>query len=103
MDNKTVTVILNIWKRNYVEEQIDALLNQTHKPEKIWIIHYENYVETNYLKSKDPSIEILHSSINLKYFGRFSFAQYVDIMVILTPLLDILTPLFRISSVQLMT
>jgi len=27
----------------------------------------------------------------------------LDIMVILTPLLDILTPLFRISSVQLMT
>ena len=29
--------------------------------------------------------------------------DFLDIMVILTPLLDILTPLFRISSVQLMT
>ncbi|MGJ1213391.1 peroxiredoxin family protein [Sphingobacterium multivorum] len=34
-----------------------------------------------------------------KFNGRFK----LDIMVILTPLLDILTPLFRISSVQLMT
>ncbi|MGJ1324140.1 hypothetical protein ACR780_15755 [Sphingobacterium faecium] len=32
-----------------------------------------------------------------------SAIQQLDIMVILTPLLDILTPLFRISSVQLMT
>ncbi|MGJ1243461.1 DUF5694 domain-containing protein [Sphingobacterium siyangense] len=41
---------------------------------------------------------------NLRIFSNLNqIPVTVDIMVILTPLLDILTPLFRISSVQLMT
>ncbi len=78
MNNQQVTVILNIWKRDYVKEQVESLLAQTHKPTQIWILQSGDYVETQYLKSMDPSIEILHSTINLKYFGRFSFAQFVD-------------------------
>lgn len=28
-DTNGITVILNVWKRNYLEEQINALLNQS--------------------------------------------------------------------------
>ena len=54
------------------------------------------------------SIKAKYKGVNARFLdviGKYTVCQLplLDIMVILTPLLDILTPLFRISSVQLMT
>ncbi|MCF0054161.1 vitamin K epoxide reductase family protein [Dyadobacter sp. CY356] len=77
LENSEITVIMNIWKRDHVKEQLLALFNQTLKPSEIWIIQCGDYVQLDEIKRQYPFIKILSSTINLKYFGRFSFAQYV--------------------------
>jgi hypothetical protein len=73
-----VTVILTLWKRNYIEEQIEALLSQTVKPSEIWIYQCGDYVCTDRLMEKYDNLQLIKSSVNLKYFGRFSLAYYIN-------------------------
>lgn len=76
-----VTIILNIWKRPHLPEQLFCLLTQTVLPKEIWIIHYENYVQVdaivNTCKECFENIQVVNSTKNLKYFGRFSLAVNV--------------------------
>lgn len=73
-----VTIVLNIWKRNHISEQINSLLSQTILPREIWIIHYEDNViiknVVEFYKQYFQNIIIIKSDKNLKYFGRFSLA-----------------------------
>ena len=73
-----VTIILNIWKRKHLEEQLISIINSTVAPKEVWVIHYENNVETRDVieKCKEhlPFINLISSDKNLKYFGRFSIA-----------------------------
>jgi hypothetical protein len=73
-----LTVILNIWKRKHLEEQLLHILNQTVLPAEIWIIHYEHHVDiapvVERCREKFPAIQMINSDKNLKYFGRFSIA-----------------------------
>jgi hypothetical protein len=77
-----ITVILNIWKRNHFIEQLNSILNQTLLPKEIWVIQYEKHIDLNNLieeyKEFFSSIYHIHSSKNLKYFGRFSIAINVS-------------------------
>jgi hypothetical protein len=68
---------MNIWKRNHVKEQLLALFNQTLKPSEIWIVQCGDHVQLDEIKKQYPFLNILSSTVDLKYFGRFSFAQYV--------------------------
>jgi hypothetical protein len=77
LDESTdVTVILTIWKRDYLEEQIAALMSQGKRPSQIWIYQCGNFVDVDRYLEKYPEIELIHSSVNFKYFGRFSIAHY---------------------------
>ncbi|WP_257957525.1 glycosyltransferase family 2 protein [Parapedobacter tibetensis] len=76
-ENNTVTVILTVWKRNHLEEQIESMLSQTVTPNAIWVYQCKNYVDVSATLAKFPFVEHLHSSVDLKYFGRFSLARYV--------------------------
>ena len=75
---KEATIILNIWKRKYLKEQLEALSCQTVVPKEIWIIHYENHFKIKKIvekfRKKFPSVTLIESSKNLKFFGRFSIA-----------------------------
>lgn len=71
-----VTVVLNVWKRRYLEEQLKSIFTQTIRPSAIWIIQYENHFNVNSILNKYSGLEYLYSSLNLKYFGRFSFANH---------------------------
>lgn len=73
----SVTVILNLWKRNYLREQLDALNAQTVLPNSIWIVHYEDHIPLDEEISNEIPIEYFGISVNLKYFGRFSIASFV--------------------------
>lgn len=77
-----VTMILNVWKRNYLDEQLDALLKQTVLPKHIWIIRYENLTDmwsvVNKYLPMFPSITCIESEKNFKYFGRFSIVPFVE-------------------------
>lgn len=76
-NNADLTVILTIWRRNNLEEQIEALLNQEILPTHIWIYQYESYVNVNDCLKKYPFVDIFNSTVNLKYFGRHSLAIHV--------------------------
>lgn len=75
-DRNDVTTILTVWKRNHVDEQINALLKQTLKPKKIIVYQCGNYVDTRDIFNRYAYIDYVHSSINLGYFGRFSIARH---------------------------
>ena len=76
-----VTIVLNVWKRSYLEEQIKALMAQSVLPKEIWVIQYENYSSGDDIlkkfKAAFPHIFTIKSSRNLKYFGRFSIAMHI--------------------------
>lgn len=76
--NNRVTVILNLWKRNHLDEQLHHLSIQTLKPFEVWIIQYEGFFEVKHvIKRYESKLQIHYFSIskNLKYFGRFSIAN----------------------------
>ncbi|GAB3640257.1 glycosyltransferase [Spirosoma arcticum] len=72
-----VTVILTVWKRNRLEEQLTSLFAQTEKPYQVWVYQCGNYVNIESVLKRYPEIEFVHSTVNFKYFGRFSLAQFI--------------------------
>ncbi|WKN29769.1 glycosyltransferase [Porifericola rhodea] len=76
--NTDVTVILTVWKRNNVKEQINALLHQSVLPSHIWIYQCGSYVNLANCLKKYPFIEWIKSSVNLKYFGRHTLAKHAE-------------------------
>jgi hypothetical protein len=71
-----VTVILTVWKRSHLEAQIEALLAQSTVPAHIWVLHYADHVAVTECLSKYPAVQYIHSSMNLKYYGRFTLALH---------------------------
>ena len=71
-----LTVVLNIWKRNHIEEQIEVLLAQTKLPKHIWILQYGEQMSIPSHLKESPFLHFFSASINLKYFGRYSLAQH---------------------------
>lgn len=73
-----VTIILNIWRREYLEEQLLSIFTQTVLPKEIWILQCENHIDAqtiiNKFKPVFSSIFLMKADKNLKYFGRFSLA-----------------------------
>ncbi len=72
-----VSVVLNIWKRNYLVEQLESLFAQTVLPKNIWIVQYENHLSVAKIRCQHPEINYLHATENLKYFGRFSLITHL--------------------------
>lgn len=74
-----ITAILTVWKRNNVEEQIQALLSQTIPPQHIWIYHCKfNVLPDMELCKKFPMVKYQVNTSDLGYFGRFSLALHAD-------------------------
>ena len=81
------TVILTVWKRNHLQEQLLALASQTQAPAEVWIYQCSRHVDVARILSAHAragrrrghrvlKIKHIRSDVNLKYFGRFSLAQY---------------------------
>lgn len=77
-----VTMILNVWRRNYLDEQLGSLMKQTFLPKQIWIIRYERMTDMESVVEKYqglfPSITLIESGKNLKYYARFSIAAFTE-------------------------
>lgn len=71
-----ITVIINTYKRQYsLENQINAIKNQTVKPQKIMIWHNGNSeVPSIQVPSQHKDVTVVQSSENFMYHGRFAFA-----------------------------
>jgi hypothetical protein len=76
---KEVLVILTIWKRNYLEEQINAILNQQDVIiKKIIIWQNENHIDVTDILKKYENILLINSSENMKFHGRFTIPLLFD-------------------------
>ena len=72
-----ITTILNCYKRlNYLEEQIQAIENQTVKPADIWVWYNnpEDGSQINLNEKLQGKYKVIQSNHNFKFFGRFSLA-----------------------------
>ncbi|MBY5959204.1 glycosyltransferase family 2 protein [Membranicola marinus] len=79
--NDTITIIISVWKREYLDEQLQSLVHQTIRPQEIWILQDKYHIDisstVNKYKEIFPDIHLVHSDINFKYFWRFSLCIYV--------------------------
>lgn len=69
----SVSVILTAYKRDYFNEQIQAILKQTIKPKVIYIWQNGNYINIDKYRQK-YNVKIIKSDENFKFHGRFAFA-----------------------------
>jgi hypothetical protein len=72
-----VTVILNVWKRQYLKEQLDTLSKQTGRYVQVFVIQCGNHVNIDKDVKGFPDLHRIHSTADLKYFFRFSLASYI--------------------------
>jgi hypothetical protein len=77
-------VLLTVYKRNYIEKQLECIYNQTLKPDYIIVFQNENHISIEHLKSKYNFIHI-KSDYNTKFYGRFTYCINfpVDICIIM--------------------
>ena len=77
-------VLITVYKRSYLEEQLKALENQTLKPDYLVVYQNENHINVEPLKEKYNFIHV-KSDYNTKFFGRFSYCLNfpVDICVVM--------------------
>ena len=69
-----ITVILTVWKRNNLSQQISQLVNQTKKPYQIWIYQNESHLDLSIPEQvkRQFNISVIQSrDINFKFHGRF--------------------------------
>ncbi len=82
MEPNSITVIITVWKRGYLEQQLTSLTGQTVRPSQIWIIQNEHHIRIREVVEKFtpdfPAISIIHSDYNFKFFGRFSLVCHVQ-------------------------
>lgn len=77
-------VLLTVYKRNYLEQQLKAINNQSVKPDIIVVYQNENHINIEDLKKKYNFMHV-KNDYNTKYFGRFFYClnfnvDYVIIM-----------------------
>lgn len=67
-----ITVILTVWKRNHLEEQLQALFQQTVAPSHIWVQQSLNHVDVSKIIERyGKKICYFHFEENPGVFGRF--------------------------------
>lgn len=82
MDNQGITIIITVWRRDYLDQQLASLTGQSVRPERIWILQNERHIDIQPVVDKYaavfPCISVIHSQVNLKFFGRFSLCTHVE-------------------------
>ena len=66
-----VLVLLTVYKRNTLEDQLKSIYNQTLKPDYLVVFQNENHINIEPLKQKYKFIHI-KNDYNTKFFGRFA-------------------------------
>ena len=68
---RDITVILTVWKRNNLEEQLNAILDQTADINEIYVYQNESHIDISQLKKKYKFKHIHSKDKNFKFHGRF--------------------------------
>ena len=73
-----ITVVLTIWKRNNLHEQIGCILSQTIRPREIIIVQCCNFVKLSFpdVESLGVELKYVYSSYDFGYFFRFTIANH---------------------------
>lgn len=66
-----ISIILTVWKRNNLEEQLIAIDNQTANIDKVYVYQNESHVDISFLKDKYDFNHVHSKDVNFKYHGRF--------------------------------
>lgn len=78
-----IVAILTAYKRDYFTEQINSLLEQTVKVDKIVILNNGN-LDLSHLKEQfGDKINLINSELNTKFWGRFAIANLFNTEYIL--------------------
>ena len=71
----SVTTILQIFKRpEYLREQVEAVITQTVKSDKIIVVHNEGEIKFDYPKN----VQLVYANPNLKFHLRFAVGLLAD-------------------------
>ena len=71
----SVTTILQIFKRpNYLKEQLEAVLNQSVKSDKIIVVHNEGDIKIEY----PDNVQLIYANPNMKFHLRFAIGLLTD-------------------------
>lgn len=76
-----ITAILTVWKRNYIKEQLNRIVNQSKKPDRIIVYQNENYINLDISQEakQKHNIQIMQSKdFNFKFHGRFTIPLLLD-------------------------
>tara|TARA_R110002074_G_scaffold144522_6_gene292247 strand:- start:17 stop:748 length:732 start_codon:yes stop_codon:yes gene_type:complete len=83
MKKDSLTVILAIWKRDYLSKQIDCMLAQTIKADHIIVFQNENHINAGPIvdsyKQRGHNVSLIQSrDINFKFHGRYVIPLLLD-------------------------
>ena len=71
----SITTILQLYKRpEYLQEQLNAVMNQTIKTDKIIIVHNEGDINFDY----PENVQLIYSKPNMKFHLRFAIGLLAD-------------------------
>tara|TARA_Y100000385_G_scaffold224978_1_gene235305 strand:+ start:752 stop:1483 length:732 start_codon:yes stop_codon:yes gene_type:complete len=76
-----IAVILTVWKRNNLSEQLQRIIRQTEKPSRIIIFQNENHLTIDIpedVKTKHNVQVIQSKDFNFKFHGRFTIPLILD-------------------------
>ena len=67
-----LTVLLTVFKRKTLREQLNAILRQTVKPAQIIVFQNERHVRLPIRELRKSGVAYVQNSTNTKFFGRFA-------------------------------
>ena len=73
----TISVVLTVYKRNYLEQQLIAINKQTHQPDKIYVFQNGDYVDITEIRKK-YNFNYIYNQENTKYYGRFAYCLTLE-------------------------
>ena len=68
----SLTVILTVWKRNYLEDQLQSIYNQTSDIDEIIVYQNESHLDISDLRERYGFTHIHNVNKNFKFHGRFT-------------------------------
>jgi len=73
-----ITVVISVWKRNTLEEQLIAIQNQTADVDSVYVYQNESHLDVNSLKEQYGFKHVHSRDVNFKFHGRFALPLLFD-------------------------
>lgn len=68
-----LTVLLTVYKRDTLDQQLEALANQTIIPKEVVVYHDCDFRKIPKRRLKKKGVQVVENSWNTKYIGRFAY------------------------------